>query len=380
MDEQIIYCSECFLDVGLKLNAFKIGIESLEVCPHCNKTDGRKLALNMIERLSYEFFVKGSLSKVKYGAAPVIQFNNKQVTNIDVSADLKSDINLIEKALKVGFFYYGPRMWMVGEIEPLKALQDEVRFPEISKKIIQVYPVVIFTPQDHFYRLRNFSRSLEKSAEPAMDSEYDSPPNPGSGRFDDVDFPILYGSQDFEVCAHECRVSVEDELYMATLEPTRDLKLLNLTALLLEDNSEFESIDLAIQMLFYASSHSHTICRKLAKETSNSGFDGIVYPSYFSTVRTGAIPFETVLGISVRKLSLFNEYSNAQVIPNIALFGKPISENKVKVKCINRVVLNMVKYDIQFGPLTIQPKVDILEIKDRLQKAKRDLINEARKL
>ncbi len=97
-------------------------------------------------------------------------------------------------------------------------------------------------------------------------------------------------------------------------------------------------------------------------------------------MRTGAIPFETVFGISIRKLPLFNEYSNAQVIPNIALFGNPIAENKVKVKCINRVVLNMVKYDIQFGPLTLEPKIDVEEIAEKLVQAKNDLINESRKL
>jgi len=374
MNEQIILCSECFLDEGLKLDAFKVGIKSLNLCPHCKNTNGRKLTLELVERLSYQFFVKGSVVKVEYGAAPVIQFNYKQVTNIAVSDDLKSDIGLIEKALNVGFFYYGPRMWMVGEIEPLKQLQNDLEFPEVAKKVIKEYPHVILSPNENFYRLRRRPKNPEK------DTEYDSPPNPGSGRFDDFNFPILYGSQDFEVCMHECRVTVEDELYMATLAPIHDLRLLDLTALLLDEKTEFESLDLAIQMLFYAPSHSHPICRKLAKEIRNNNFDGIIYPSYFSTVRTGAISFETVLGMSIRKLPLFNEYSNAQVIPNIALFGNPIAENKVKVKCINRVVLNMVKYDIQFGPLILEPKINVAEIAERLEQAKNDLINASRKL
>lgn len=68
-------------------------------------------------------------------------------------------------------------------------------------------------------------------------SEYHAPPvgHRGNGRLDAEDFPVMYASQDVEVCVHECRVTVEDQLYMATLAPVRDLRLLDLTAVLEED-------------------------------------------------------------------------------------------------------------------------------------------------
>lgn len=373
MINQILYCSECFLDEGLKLDAFKIGIETADPCPHCNKTTGRKFTGDLLGQLSYQYFVKGSVFKTEYGAAPVIQFNDKQITNIDVSDDLKADILLLEKALKVGFFYYGPRLWMIGEIEPLKMLQSDDEFTNVAKTVINEYPTVNLSPKRHFYRLRR------QPTQPEQITQYDSSPVTGSGRFDDVGFPVLYGSQDFEVCIHECRATVEDDLYIATLEATHELKLLDLTAILKENNTEFESVDLALQMLFYAPAHSHQICRKLAKEIKSNGFDGVIYPSYFSTVRTGAMPFETVLGMSIRKLPLYNDYSRSQIIPNIALFGRPIAENKVKVKCINRVVLNQVRYDLQFGPLITPPKINIQEFKEKLEKDKNDIIIESQK-
>lgn len=67
--------------------------------------------------------------------------------------------------------------------------------------------------------------------------EYDSPPAVaiGAGRFDAPLFPVLYGSQDLPVCLHECRVTAEDELYVATLSPTHELRLLDLSALLPEE-------------------------------------------------------------------------------------------------------------------------------------------------
>ena len=47
---------------------------------------------------------------------------------------------------------------------------------------------------------------------------------------------------------HECRVTVEDDLYMATLTPLRDLRLLDLTAVPEEDVTEFDSLDMAVHM------------------------------------------------------------------------------------------------------------------------------------
>ena len=53
-----------------------------------------------------------------------MQFNQHRATSIDTAPWLESDLRLFEDVLGVGFFYYGPRLWMVGEVEPLKALQD----------------------------------------------------------------------------------------------------------------------------------------------------------------------------------------------------------------------------------------------------------------
>src|SRR5690606_26331163 len=124
----------------------------------------------------------------------------------------------------------------------------------------------------------------------------------GRGRLDSLEQPIFYCSQDIESCVHECRVTAEDELYLATMRPTRDLRLLDLTGLLSEvDVTEFESLDMAVHMLFFASNHSYEITRAIAIEARKVGFEGLLYPSYFSQVRSGAMPFETVYGISVRR-------------------------------------------------------------------------------
>ncbi|WP_205686944.1 RES family NAD+ phosphorylase [Chitinophaga rhizosphaerae] len=189
--------------------------------------------------------------------------------------------------------------------------------------------------------------------DPHQPEQYDSPPDRflGHGRLDSANFPVLYGSQDAEVCIHECRVSVEVEIYMATIEASKDLCFLDLTEILSEDGTEFESLDLAIHFLFLAAKHSYKISRDIAKVAKSAGYDGIIYPSYFSLVRTGAMPFETVLGISTRKLGEFKDRAQGHIIQNMAIFGRPIKDGKLHVRCINRAVLNRVFYGISFGPV-----------------------------
>lgn len=342
-----LLCSDCFTDTGLKHIAYKIGKKQDGKCEHCSSTTGAKLCQELVEILAHEFFVRGTIQKFAYGAAPLVQFNKHQTTSISVSFWLKNDIKLIEKSIGVGFFYYGPRLWMVGEVEPLKSLEVSISRKKIIDRILREYPEKILSEHDFFYRLR------VAPSNPMNVLEYDSPPDHflGRGRLDSESFPILYGSQDLEVCVHECRVTVDDELYLATLRPCRELKLLDLSEVLTEEVTEFESLDLAIHMLFMASRHSYEISRDIATMAKKHGFDGIIYPSYFSLVKTGAMPLPTIYGISVRQINEYKEEVKSHVIENIALFGRPIQNGDIKVDCINRLQLNRVAYDLNFGPI-----------------------------
>ena len=151
---------------------------------------------------------------------------------------------------------------------------------------------------------------------------------------------------------HECRVTVEDELYLAALKPVRELRLLDLTELLAEEHvTEFESLDMAVHMLFYAAEHSYPISRVIAVAARDAGFDGLIYPSYFSQMRSEGMPFETVYGISVRRFPKAAQYAKSGVFPNVALFGRPLRDGIVGVTCINRLILRKARYDIGFGPV-----------------------------
>lgn len=346
---KVLLCSDCFRDEGLKIDAYKIGIDNEDECPKCKSIKGHKLTKALVQDLCYRFFVRGTILKLEYGGAPLIQFNPQYFnkTDIDVSPWLADDVKLIEQAGEIGMFYYGPRFWMIGEVEPLKSLQKEDERNEIVEKILTHYPVRELTDKEYFYRVRVNPKVAHDFA------EYDTAPDEhlGKNRFDNIGFPVLYGSPDLELCLHECRTTVEDNIFVAKLVPTQNLKVLDLSALLEEEGvTEFESVDIAIHFLFLAGKHSYDICRQIALKAKEKGLDGIIYPSYFSYIRTGAFPFETVYGMSIRRVPQLKDYAQSQSIPNLALFGRPVNENKVTVDCINKVVINRIGYDITFGP------------------------------
>jgi RES domain-containing protein len=345
-------CSDCFRDAGLRLDAEQIGIVDQSPCPNCGSSAGKKMDADRVAMLAQRFFVWGTLQRCEFGAAPLVVFNQQQSTNIKASPWLKPDICLIERTLGVGLFYYGPRLWMVGEVEPLKELQDPASREDVTSRILQQYPTRILNAGESFYRIRIEPRFPQDLA------QYDSPPVElaGSGRFDSPDFPIMYASQDLPVCVHECRVAAEDELYVATLSATRNLKLLDLSVVLEEEGvSEFESLDMAIHMLFLAGEHAYEITRDIAVAAASAGYHGLVYPSYFSLLRTGGRPFETAYGVSQRRLPHLREHEKQKMIENLALFGRPIIDGRVAVRCLNKLVVSRVEYGFHFGPVGCDP-------------------------
>lgn len=350
-NSQPLLCSECFVDEGLKIDAFKSGFEQEGNCPNCKNLNGRKLTKDHIQKLAWRFFVSGTTIRTRYGAAPVIQCNEHHhgKSNISPSLWLKNDIKLIEDAAEIGFFHYGPRLWMIGEVGPLKDLQDLAKRSKVIGRILKEYPEKALAKDSAFYRLR------VSPQHPGDPHEYDSPPVAlaGKGRLDSPGFPVMYGSQDIDICIHECRVTAEDDIYVATLKPQRDIRLLDLTHVLKEDVTEFDSLDMAVHMLFLARSHSYEIARKISLAAKDAGFDGLIYPSFFSLIRTGGHPFETTYGLSLRRYHPEAErYAQAFTIPNFALFGRPLESSLVSVECINRLVLTQIGYSGHFGPVT----------------------------
>ena len=345
-----VACSSCFNNEGLRLDAERLGENDLSTCLRCSTAEGSKLTAERLAIVAQVFFVWGSVHRFEYGAAPKIQFNHLRNTDVKLKDLLIEDAAIFEDILGVGFFFYGPRLWMIGEIEPLKDLKNDEMRSAVIDRILCEYKYRILTAKEKFYRVR------KNPSEPSLNTEYDSPPPryAKGGRLNSPELPVLYASPDIQTCLHECRVTVEDDLFVATLRPAaRSLTLLDLTVLLDEPKevSEFESLDLAVYMLFLAGKHSYCIARELSFAARKAGFDGLIFPSYFSMLRNGVKPFETTYGISHRKIPRYREFEKAKLSANIAIFGRPIQEGLIKITCINRIVLSKVSYSVHFGPV-----------------------------
>ena len=335
--ETFVACSNCFTNEGLRLDAERLGVTDSSMCHRCTTTDGRKFTSDLLITLAQHFFVWGSVHKLRYGAAPTIQFNDRRETDIAIPKSLCIDVALFEDVLGIGFFSYGPRLWMLGEIEPLELLQEKKSRNEVIDRILREYGSKKLTDKDQFYRIRKDPES------PSDSSQYDSAPvGTSSGRLNTPKRPVLYASPDLQTCLHECRVTAEDDIFVATLKPTRDLELLNVATLLDESQqvSEFESLDLAVTMLFLAGKHSYPITRDIARAARYAGFDGLIYPSYFSMLRNGVKPFETTYGISNRLIPQYKEFEKSKISSNFGIFGRPIEEGLLEASCINRAVLS----------------------------------------
>lgn len=347
MKELFVLCSSCFSNQGLRISAQKLGTKNNMRCKGCNKSKGYKLTKNILNDLAHQFFVMGSSIKSDYGGASRIQFNESQETSIICTDDVDKDIKLFEKYLGVGFFHYGPRLWTLGYITPLEDLQEKDKRMDVIRRIIREYPTLELHTSKVFYRLR------VNPSEPSNIGEYDSPPCPGKGRLDSEGFKVFYASQDLEVCIHECRVSVTDELYVATVRPVKSLKMLDLSTEISEKCTEFESLNISITMLFYAGSHSYEILRLLSLEAYKKGFDGIIFPSFFTQARLGKLPYPSVYQSLDNRIDEFREIATSGKIPNIAIFGQPIEDKRIEVLSINKLILNRVVYDYFFGPADV---------------------------
>jgi hypothetical protein len=164
----ILLCAECFQDCGLRHMAR--WFEAAEqLCPNCGTVSKHCLTREDLLWLSDTFFKKGSTVVTDYGGAPTIVFNETQQGSLNPDPPLAADVDLLQNVLHIGFFHFGPRLWMFGMISPLEHLQDPSKRLAVIERILKAYPTAWLTDTE-FYRVR---KAPENPAEP---NEYDAPP------------------------------------------------------------------------------------------------------------------------------------------------------------------------------------------------------------
>lgn len=347
-DEKAIACSECFSDVGVRLETRNL-VSKTGDCPRCKAENGLLLTQQVAMVLAYRFYSLGTMHEPDFGRAPLLVFNEHNQTTPNIKQANIPDLGIFEEILGMGFFEYGPPRWMLGEIEPLKALRKKRERSAIIHRILQEYPEVQFRKDRVFFRVR-----VNPSGDPSEHKQYDSPPKDLSfknGRWDSKNLPVMYCSPDIQTCLHECRVHVADNAYFASLAGVEDLKLLDLTHHLEESGDWFSSLDLTIQYLFQAGPHSYEISRAIASSAREAGYDGLYVPSHFSSLRTGHHYFQAIKGMPARAVPQLREQQKSKLVPNILLFDHPIQDRKVKVLSVNRVHMERAQYTLRYGPV-----------------------------
>jgi len=317
-----LLCSDCFKDHGLRIEARKIGEVSAERCSNCGSLEGAKLSEEAVIELTRRFFVYGSFLKTKYGGASLLRFGGR--TKVKFPNWLEPDVFLLKNKCGIEFGLRGPGTWRIGEVIPLERLKNKSTRQTAAEDIVKRFPKRLLATGETFYRLR---KGIEFGKE-IIEDQYDSPPQGGGqGRLDGADRSVMYGSQDLEICIHECRVTAADVCHLATLRAAQPLDLLDLCAQQITEDGKtpFESVWIAVQYIFSAEEHSYELARAIAKAAEVIGLHGIAYPSYFRTLR-------------------------GTEIPNLALFGHPIAERKVELVCANRLSLNSARYQFGLGP------------------------------
>jgi hypothetical protein len=67
-------------------------------------------------------------------------------------------------------------------------------------------------------------------------------------------------------------------------------------------------------------------------------------------LRVGSMPFETVYGISRRRIPHLQDGERAKIVPNFAIFGRPIENKKVELRCIDNAYPSPSQIGLSFWP------------------------------
>lgn len=261
----------------------------------------------------------------------VVEDEAPEDIGLKLRPEAESDRQLIENKIRGRLWYRSPKLFYLGVTNHF-GLYASLSKDVVRNEIVPKLRSTEIEPNDIFYRIRINLSDDDKFSE----GQYDAPPKTRRrefGRFDNPKLNLLYGSPNLQVCIHECKVVVADDIFVASLAPTKKLRMIDLTGSYdqPEDIDPFDDLRWFFRGLMHSNhSSSYRHCRRLAQTIRElTDADGFIYSSYYTNV-TGDTGGTAI---------------------NYALFGRALSEGKVKVVSINTIRLERVSYDYHLGPL-----------------------------
>jgi hypothetical protein len=326
MTTTAIACPKCFRNWGFRQAVAALANLQDDACPRC-KNVAPLINRDKLADAIRAFFVGGSYVAETF--APVYQVNTTNMSPARFDTTLRDDANLACTLTGEVIFHYGPPLWRLGEVDLKYAFDEGGDEREAAAfRFVAGAPQIEVPVGSVLFRIRKSPRGNEAIA--TME-EFD-PPRPhierSPGRWDDGT-AVLYASDDIELCLHECRVVIADEIVVATLSTARPLALLDLTAEFANaGGTPFEDPNIFARFLSL-SRHSQWLdhARTVAQVARSAGLDGIRYTSYYAQAKhkTKAL--------------------------NVALFGRPIEAGDLIIESVNRLRLTDARYEFSFGPV-----------------------------
>ena len=344
-------CINCLSNAGLRSAVARIARPSDTPCPNCGGRGPRLTTTEQVDEVIDRFFVHGSTAPTG-SQEPIYNLSSRKLPathGISFDRTLRDDVELLARYSSGTIFRNAPNTWRMG----YTTLEDDLDHaitasPEgaegdalctLLDRVIDHCLTVTVSRATEIYRIRC------DVAQPFEVDQFDALQNGKPTRFSDGSVPVLYGAFDVETCLHESRIFVEDEIIVATLLPTRCLRVLDLTNVPYDEpepdvGGEGGDIFYFVNARLLFGSHSAQ-GHMLARRCQERGLDGIKYPSFFSDLRPGRERF-----------------------PNIALFGQPIHNGVVELQSLNNIRLDTVRYEFTYGPVTQRPsKQDLQDLK-----------------
>jgi hypothetical protein len=330
--DEIVLCSDCIANEGLRLEAIKLGTPSGARCPNCCSMQGAVLDKAACDDLIEKFFIDGTRSLGPFGVSPYMSgVGNEHDISFDVT--LQADFEKLLSVGSTGLRLRAPRTYLVGDTEFWEAFDtliklrlDDKPLPEtllaVVDEVIDGCPVFTLPKGTRFFRIR---KNPDHASDPFS---YDAAPLEmcGASRFAGGAISIMYGGFHVETCIHESRCRIDDEICIATLETSVDLPTLNLVDPPYDAQklTPWTSPSIFLRQVMRSSNHDE--CQLIGERAFARGIAAIQFPSFFSQVLD-------------------------EQRANIAILGSPIVDRKVTVRSFNRVKLERARYDYSFGPV-----------------------------
>jgi RES domain len=335
-----VFCSNCFRNEGLRIEAEKLGQRQESPCPACSSTSGKKIDEGLLWELCRRFFDYGSRSLYQPPAYRIIppslgpQFKGYEV-KFDTS--LSDDAARIKQSADIGLRYNAPNIRRMGitsvyheiwTILDSDTLTDNAKAEKLADTFARVRDCcgsLTLVSGQKMYRIRINPDGVSQP------TDFDTTPIEfrKEFRFNSVTFPVWYAGLEIETCIHECRARAGDEIILATLTVEQPQRIIDLDNILTGESRSEERSEVYFFLMALLNSQywrDYRVLQLFAEFIKRSGFDGLKYRSFYSAVRG-------------------REYSN------IALFGFPIKERRISFHSMNRIRLERVAYEYVFGPV-----------------------------